>query len=965
MMLVRPNLIPPSTLAELERLQPDRIVVLGGPASVNPSVFTQLQELTNGTVTRIGGATRYEVSAELSEVSYPNGASRAYVSTGQNFPDALAASPVAGLNKSPLLLVQTNSVPAAVMAELERLDVDEIVILGGTGSVSLAVEAQLATLGPVVKDVPADRLDYMNSTAGSAWANTPSGEVTTGLDEVDFWIGGLAEALDPFGGMLGSTFNFVFEQQMEDLQFADRFYYLFRNQGNQLFAALEANSFTDLIQRNTDASLLPANIFAIQDPYFDLEDLPATLPAGLASMLDGTYRWDGDEHIEIHGSRTGDDFIRGGQGDDALWGYGGNDRIQGGSGNDSIIGGDGDDILTDTFGDDNIKGGLGNDAINGGAGEDLILSSHGDDFVVGGTENLTTIFSGTGDDVIRGGLGSERVFGGEGDDWIEGGAGADLVQGDNANQFQNDPNGGNDIVIGGTGNDDIEGEGGHDILVGQSHGVDRHEGQLGYDWVSYYGTHRGVDADLRFTVMQRPDVQAVRDRFDLIEALSGGVGDDVLRGMNAEADDIPDEDVPRHKMTQESMDLIANLEALLRPGAGHEDYALRFMDNPLQPDVDGVSNMLIGGPGNDVIEGRGGDDFIDGDVYLKVQLEVNGERYDRAEDFRLAVFTGEINPGDINIIREIANDAESGDVDTAVYGQSMLDYTIVDLGDGYTRVEHTNVVELEEGEGFDVIRNIEMLQFSDGCIVLATGEQCETFGSVSFGGQIDPPTESLPLTATVAFDPEFVVNPTNIRFTWQIGEVGEGWDPSLTGDNLPDGPNGRVDTFTPSGADSSNILRVIVTYTDDNGQQRTIVSEALPEILNINNDPTTPVLTPDAPQVGDGISISGFTDADGLEEATEAGITYEWQSSDDGFATFDVIQPTTDITPLAYLVQPADVGKQIRVMVSYTDDQGQAEVVYSTITAAVPPEAEPEPVLEPVVPDPNPELEPEPVPETE
>ena len=30
----------------------------------------------------------------------------------------------------------------------------------------------------------------------------------------------------PFGGLLGSTFNFVFETQMESLQNGDRFYYL-------------------------------------------------------------------------------------------------------------------------------------------------------------------------------------------------------------------------------------------------------------------------------------------------------------------------------------------------------------------------------------------------------------------------------------------------------------------------------------------------------------------------------------------------------------------------------------------------------------------------------------------------------------------------------------------------------------------------------------------------------------------
>ena len=30
----------------------------------------------------------------------------------------------------------------------------------------------------------------------------------------------------PFGGLLGSTFNFVFETQLENLQYGDRLYYL-------------------------------------------------------------------------------------------------------------------------------------------------------------------------------------------------------------------------------------------------------------------------------------------------------------------------------------------------------------------------------------------------------------------------------------------------------------------------------------------------------------------------------------------------------------------------------------------------------------------------------------------------------------------------------------------------------------------------------------------------------------------
>src|SRR4029453_16906712 len=40
----------------------------------------------------------------------------------------------------------------------------------------------------------------------------------TGLDNVDLWIGGLAEKQNLFGGLLGSTFNFIFEKQLENLK---------------------------------------------------------------------------------------------------------------------------------------------------------------------------------------------------------------------------------------------------------------------------------------------------------------------------------------------------------------------------------------------------------------------------------------------------------------------------------------------------------------------------------------------------------------------------------------------------------------------------------------------------------------------------------------------------------------------------------------------------------------------------
>ncbi|MDA1378792.1 hypothetical protein PCI56_01570 [Plesiomonas shigelloides subsp. oncorhynchi] len=75
--------------------------------------------------------------------------------------------------------------------------------------------------------------------------------------------------------MLGSTFNFVFETQMEMLQDGDRFYYLSRTQGLNLLNELEANSFTALVMRNSDlgqdgSSHLPAHLFQTPDHIFEV-----------------------------------------------------------------------------------------------------------------------------------------------------------------------------------------------------------------------------------------------------------------------------------------------------------------------------------------------------------------------------------------------------------------------------------------------------------------------------------------------------------------------------------------------------------------------------------------------------------------------------------------------------------------------------------------------------------------------
>ena len=115
-------------------------------------------------------------------------------------------------------------------------------------------------------------VDFLTRTG--AYATAASHEPAS--NDVDLWIGGLAEEKMEFGGMLGSTFNFVFEYQMENLQNGDRFYYLSRTQGMNLLNQLEPNTFADLVMRNTDlgdadATHLTGTLFDTPDYILELD----------------------------------------------------------------------------------------------------------------------------------------------------------------------------------------------------------------------------------------------------------------------------------------------------------------------------------------------------------------------------------------------------------------------------------------------------------------------------------------------------------------------------------------------------------------------------------------------------------------------------------------------------------------------------------------------------------------------
>jgi Animal haem peroxidase/FlgD Ig-like domain/RTX calcium-binding nonapeptide repeat (4 copies) len=759
--------------------------------------------------------------------------------------------------------------------------------------------------------VPNDRLDFMNSTGD--WVTGDSnpaatldsdGFTRTGLGNIDFWVGGLAEKTAPFGGMLGSTFNFVFETQMEKLQNGDRFYYLTRLAGTNFLTELENNSFASMIQRNSDVKHLPSDVFS--RPDYLLEAAPAnndTWTDGARQLVHtqgSTLRFVGAEHV-VFGGTNGPDNLRTDEGDDTLHGDGGNDRLEGQAGNDIHNGGDGNDIITDQFGDDNLKGGPGNDALNAGPGFDLILSGTGKDFSVGGHDPKET-FAGPGDDFIIAGDDADMVFANEGDDWVQGGSGADLLQGGNGDPFQTDTQTGHDVIMGEGGNDDYDSEGGDDIMIAGP-GIERNEGMLGFDWLTHVGDPQAADADMNFTGLLPPDVENIRDRFDLTEGLSGWKHDDVLRGDAADAVIMQGHEIdPAH---------VARIEGLQDVLGG----ATMFTGG----------NIILGGAGSDLMEGRAGDDIIDGDRWLDAELEApdpstaanDTKRHANMQTLKADVFAGNINPGDIVIKRTIRTAAAGDHVDTAEFSGPMADYDVVpNPDDGTTTVIHARGAATD---GTDTVRNVERLQFSDQIAVIA-GDNAVGTGTVTINNT--PPTEDQPLSASAIVDDANGVTAGSLVLTWQSETAPDIWTNVGTGAN-----------FTPGDLEVGLRLRVVATFRDGLGVLERVVSAPTAVVANINDAPTgAPAINDTTPQVGQTIVATpgSIADNDGLGAP---GFTYQWQQEtgvDSG--DFANIGGATNAT---FVVTAAQDERRLRVIASFTDDNGTNETRTSAATAPV------------------------------
>ena len=162
----------------------------------------------------------------------------------------------------------------------------------------------------------------------------------------------------------------------------------------------------------------------------------------------------------------------------------------------------------------------------------------------------------------------------------------------------------------------------------------------------------------------------------------------------------------------------------------------------------------------------------------------------------------------------------------------------------------------------------------------------------------------------------------NVTFSYQWIASDEAVDIDIT--------SATVSSYTLVDADEGQTIQVQVSFTDDAGNDESLTSAATATIAAAPNSPATgsPAISGTA-QVGQTLtaSTSGIADDDGL---TNVSYTYQWIAND-GISDSDI----QDATLSTYTLVSDDVGKTIKVKVSFTDDAENEETLTSAATDSV------------------------------
>ena len=204
-----------------------------------------------------------------------------------------------------------------------------------------------------------------------------------------------------------------------------------------------------------------------------------------------------------------------------------------------------------------------------------------------------------------------------------------------------------------------------------------------------------------------------------------------------------------------------------------------------------------------------------------------------------------------------------------------------------------------------------------------------TIGDPTAGALSNSPATGAPtISGTAEVGETLTADTSGIADTDGLDNVSFSYQWLSSRDTAISGATGS--TYTLVSTDLGKIIKVKVTFTDDEGNEESLTSAATAAVADGSNNPATGAPTISGTmQVGQTLtaSTSGIADDDGL---TNVSYTYQWIAND-GTSDSDI----QDATLSTYTLVSDDVGKPIKVKVSFTDDAENEETLTSAETDSV------------------------------
>ncbi|HBF0342976.1 cell wall-binding glycosyl-hydrolase Cwp19 [Clostridioides difficile] len=157
-LLVNKDNIPTSTKNELKRLNPSKVILIGGNNSIGDKVESEIKDtLSNVSINRVGGSDRYSTSLMIAkELVKTNPVEKLYITSGTGEADSLSIASKAGEEKQPIVLVSKDNVSDEVYNWISDLKVKDAYFIGGNLSISDSVINKLDKV--ITNDVSKNRI---------------------------------------------------------------------------------------------------------------------------------------------------------------------------------------------------------------------------------------------------------------------------------------------------------------------------------------------------------------------------------------------------------------------------------------------------------------------------------------------------------------------------------------------------------------------------------------------------------------------------------------------------------------------------------------------------------------------------------------------------------------------------------------------------------------------------------------